>query len=533
MSGTAPGGLVPPVAKEIRHESTIHGDVRVDPYAWLRDRSNPEVIGHLRAEDAHAAAWMEPTKPLQERLYEEMLARIQETDVSVPYRKRGFWYYVRTEEGKQYPILCRKEGSLEAEERITIDMNAMAEGHGFFAIGEYEVSDDGGLLLFSTDTTGYREYTLRAKDLRTGEALPLEIERVSSAAFSADGGTIFYVVDDPVSKRPSRFYRRRLSDPASEVLLHEETDERFSLVVGRTRSDRFVVLTIGSHTSSEVRVLPAAEPDGTFRTIEPRRPEIEYDLSHGDGLFYIRVNDTGRNFRLVTAPIDSPGSAHWREVVPHRPDVMLEAVDVFKTHYVLYERRDGLGRLRLVDLATGGSHEVDFPEPAYALGSDVNAEFETTTYPYRYQSPITPLSVFEHDLATREERLLKETPVLGGYDRTLYAVERVHAEAADGTRVPITLAYRKDRTLPGTPSAMHLLGYGAYGIPYPAGFSSSRVSLFDRGVALGIAHVRGGGEMGKTWHDRGRMEAKANSFADSSPAPSASCAKGGPRPIVS
>jgi oligopeptidase B len=469
---------------------------------------------HLRAEDAFAEAWMTPTKGLQKSLYDEMLARIQETDVSVPYAKDGFWYYVRTEKGRQYPILCRKEKNLEAAEAVLLDMNAMAEGHGFLALGEFEVSDDANTLLFSTDTTGYREYTLQRKDLRSGETSPWQMERVSSAAWAADNRTVFYVEDDPMSKRPFRLRRHTIGVVGEDPILHEEKDERFSMHVGRTRSRRFVVLSIASHTTSEVRILEADRAEGEFRTLFPRMQDIEYDVAHGGEVFYIRINDTGRNFRLVEAPVASPGRGNWTELVPHRPDVMLEAVDVFAGHYVLHETEDGLDRLRIVTRGEGEIREVTFPDPAYVLGYDVNAVYDSSTYRFRYQSPITPLSVFEFDLRTNERRLLKETPVLGGFDRTRYGVERLRATATDGEEVPITIAYRKDRRVRDGSMPMLLVGYGSYGYAYPASFSSSRVSLLDRGVVFAIAHIRGGGDLGKPWHDQGRMEHKPNTFTD-------------------
>lgn len=504
----------PPVAPARPVTTTLHGDTRADPYAWLRDKTNPEVMEHLRAEDAYASWWMEPTQPLQKALYDEMLARIQETDVSVPYRKGGHWYYVRTEEGKQYPILCRKAGTLDAVEQVTLDMNAMAEGLPFLALGEYDVSDDGNLLLFSTDTTGYREYTLQRKDLRTGEIDSWRVERVSTAAWAADGRTIFYVEDDPVSKRPFRLRRHVLGATGEDPVLYEEKDERFSLQVGRSRSKRFVVFSIASHTTSEVRLLEASRPEGEFRTVLERSQDVEYDVAHGGDLLFLRINDTGRNFRLVAAPVDTPGREHWREIVPHRPEVMLEGVDVFASHYVLHETEDGLDRLRVVDRVTGHLDEVAFPEPAYVIGVDANAEYETDSYRFRYQSPVTPLSVYEHDLTTKERRLLKETPVLGGFDRTRYRVERLRAAAPDGARIPVTVAYRADLLARDGSMPMHLVGYGSYGYAYPASFSSNRISLLDRGAVFAIAHVRGGGELGKPWHDQGRMEKKPNTFTD-------------------
>jgi oligopeptidase B len=449
---------------------------------------------------------------LQATLYREILARIKEDDSTVPYRRDGYLYYTRTEKGKQYPIHCRKAGTADGPEEVTLDLNRLAEGHDFLALGAYAVSDDGRRLAYSLDFTGARDYTLYVKDLVSGEVLADRIDKVSTVAWSTDGVTIFYVLEDH-AKRPYRLYRHRLGDSA-DVLLHEEADELFRLGVWRSRSRRYLFSMSRSFTSAEVRYLSADEPGGTWTMIAPREKDHEYDVDHRGDLFYIRTNGDGlRNFRLVAAPVADPGRRSWRELIPHREHVMLEDVDVFAHHYVVHEREDGLIRLRVTGLADGASHHIEFPEPTYDVAPEPNAEFVTPIYRFRYQSLITPPSVFDYDTARRTLTLLKQTEVLGGYDPAQYRSERLHATAEDGVRVPISLVTRADTPRDGT-SPMLLQGYGAYGIAYPASFSSSRLSLLDRGVTLAIAHVRGGGELGKRWHDAGRLLNKRRTFTD-------------------
>jgi oligopeptidase B len=501
----------PPSAKKVRKASTLHGQPRADDYFWLRDKPNPDVAAYLDAENAYTDAVMRPTQGLQEALYKEMLGHIKETDLSVPYREGGYFYYSRTEEGKQYPIYCRKKGDLDAAEEVTIDVNALAEGQKFMAIGAYTVTDDGNLLAYTTDNTGFREYTLHVKDLRTGELREETAEKVGSVAWANDGQTLFYTTDDP-AKRPYRLYRLRLGSPLPGDLLYEEKDELFRVGVGRSRSKGYIFLGIGSHTTSEVRYIPADEPQAEWKTVAPRRHEHEYEVDHHGDRFYIRTNDKGRNFRLVSAPVSDPRPENWTEVVPHRPDVMLEGLELFKNHYVLLERERGLPEFRVTDLRTGASHAIEFPEPTYSAFSGANAEFDTPVFRYTYQSLVTPNSVFDYDMDKRTAVLLKEQPV-PGFDRGRYASERLYATAKDGVRVPISLVYRKGAKRDGT-APLLLTGYGAYGYPYPVMFSSNRLALLDRGLSFAIAHIRGGGEMGKAWHDQGRMMNKKNTFTD-------------------
>jgi oligopeptidase B len=503
----------PPVATKIRKLDLVHGDQRMDDYAWLREKSKPEVAAYLEAENAYAAAVMKPTEAFQEALYQEMLGHIKETDLSVPYRNGAYFYYSRTEQGKQYPIYCRRAGSVDAAEQIVLDLNELAQGQPFMSLGAYVVSDDGQWLAYSTDNTGFRQYTLQVKDLRTGKAGSERIEKTGSVAWSADGNTLFYTVED-AAKRQYRLYRHRRGEPSEgDTLVYEERDELFRIGVGRSKSKAFLLLGASSLTTSEWRSLPADQPEASWTVVAPREHEHEYDVDHHGDVFYIRTNDRGRNFRLVKAPVADPRRENWQEVVPHRPDVMLEGLELFKDYLVQGELSEGLPRFTVRDLRSGESHAVSFPEPAYAAFPGAMYEWDSDQLRYNYQSLVTPSSVFDYDMGKRESKLLKQTEVLGGFERARYQSERLWAPAPDGVKVPVSLVYR--RGVPRDGSAPLLLtAYGSYGFPNPVTFSSNRLALLDRGVVFAIAHIRGGGEMGKPWHDQGRMRQKKNTFTD-------------------
>lgn len=502
----------PPVAKKVPKVTEIHGQKLVDNYYWIREKSNPEVVAYLDAENAYADAMMKPTEPLQKHLYDEMLSRIKETDVSVPYKDGEYFYYTRTEAGKQYGIRCRKKGSLDAPEQIVLDVNELAKAQVFMHVGAYAVSDDANLLAYSTDNTGFRQYTLAVKDLRTGELLPDHVEKTGSVVWANDNKTLFYTVEDP-AKRQYRLYRHQVGTTGPDDLIYEDKDERFDVSAGKTRSKAYIFLISGSHTTSEARYIPADQPMSEWKLMAPRKAGVEYYPEHNGDFFYIRVNDTGRNFRLVKALVADPRAQNWQEVVPHRADVMLEDTDFFKNFYVTYEREKGLPQIRVVDLHHGQSRRIEFPESAYLTYPYINREYDTNKFRYAYQSFITPQSIFEYDVDHATSTLLKQQEVPGGYDRTRYQVERIYATASDGVKVPISVVY--DKRLKGDGNApLYLYGYGAYGASTDVSFDSNIFSLVDRGVVYAYAHVRGGGELGKPWHDDGRMMHKKNTFTD-------------------
>ena len=527
----------PPTARKEHTETRMHGVLLADDYAWLRNKENPDVTAYLEAENAYAEAVMAPLAGLREELYQEMLSHVKQTDVSVPYRDGDWWYYSRTQEGLQYGIYCRKHGGpagpdADAAEQILLDGNELAKDHAFFAIGDTDITDDGRWLAYTTDTKGFRQYTLRIKNLETGETLADEVERVGSVVWAADNKTLFYTVEDEQQKRQYRLFRGSAGQLSEAVLVFQEDDERFNIAIGRTRDGKYIVLESASHITSEARFLAADNPAGEFRIIAPREDEHEYSIDHRNGLWFIRTNDRGRNFRLVTAPVATPEREHWTELIAHRDAVMLEDVDLFAEFFIACEREDGLPRLRLWKFAGSGpeaaaSGEIAFPEPAYSAHPHINRIFDTTTFRYGYQSLVTPSSVYEYDTASGISTLLKQLEIPGGFDRTLYASERIHATAPDGVQVPISIVYRKDKrkvapvyrpavVRDSSPALnpLYVYGYGSYGYSLPLGFSSNRLSLLDRGVVMAYAHIRGGGDLGKPWHDAGKMLVKRNTFTD-------------------
>jgi oligopeptidase B len=522
----------PPVARTVHTETVLHGVTLTDDYAWLRDKQDPEVTAYLEAENAYAEAVMAPLASLRDKLYEEMLSHVKQTDVSVLFRDGDWWYRTRTEEGRQYAIHCRKPASPHSDlppgddvpEEVILDGNQLAEGHAFFSIGATDITDDGRWLVYTTDTTGFRQYTLHIKDLATGETLPGEVERVGSVVWAADNATLFYTVEDEEQKRQFQVWRHARgprhssSDHSADVLIYQDDDERFNLGVGRTRDGKFFVLESASHITTESRFLAADNPLGEFTVLFPRRDKHEYYIDHRNGLWFIRTNDMGRNFRLVTAPAADPAPVNWTELIPHRDDVMLEEVDLFQGFYVACEREDGLPRLRVARFRGAGPEadsagELAFPEPAYSAHPHVNRVFDTRTFRYAYQSLVTPASVYQFEVATGTSTLLKQLEIPGGFDRTLYAGERVHASAPDGVKVPVSLVYRKDCREPRK-NPLYVYGYGSYGYSLPLGFSGNRLSLLDRGVVMAYAHIRGGGDLGTPWHDDGKMLVKRNTFTD-------------------
>jgi len=509
------GGSAPskaPMAEKKAKTTKIHGDTLVDDYFWLRERTNPAVMAHLQAEEAYTEQVMKPTQALQEKLYKEMLSHIKQTDTSVPYRWNDYFYYNRTEEGKQYPIYCRKHGSLDAPEEIVLDQNELAKGQKFMSIGLFVPSDDGNLLAYSTDNTGYRQYTLQIKNLKTGELFPERIERVNNLAWATDNKTFFYVTEDAVTKRSDKFFRHVLGTDKTD-LLYEEKDELFDIGTSRSRDKAVIFVHAFSKTSTDARYLPANDPNASLKVILPRQPDHEYDVDHRGNLFYIRSNKGAKNFRVVTAPVSDPSEKNWKEFVAHRPAVKVEGVDLFADHAVLSEWENGLEQLEVINFKTNKRSRIEFPEPVYSTGLTSNREFNTPVVRYSYNSLKTPTSILDYDMNTGKSTLLKQQEVPGGFDRTHYKVERVFATASDGTKIPMSIVYRQNVKLDGS-APLLLYGYGSYGYSTPPTFSSSRLSLLDRGVIFAIAHIRGGSEMGEEWRYAGRMMSKMNTFTD-------------------
>jgi oligopeptidase B len=513
QDGTSSMMLQPPPTEKKPKITEINGDRLVDNYFWLREKTNPAVIAHLEAENAYTDAVMKPTQALQDTLYKEILSHIKQTDTNVPYRWGNYYYFTRTEEGKQYPIFCRTPaGNAKAKDEILLDLNELAKGKKFMAVGSFVPSDDGTLLAYSTDDTGYRQYTLQVKNLITGELLPEKIERVDDLAWATDNKTLFYVTEDAVTKRNDKMFRHVLGTDKYEML-YEEKDELFDIGVDRTRDKAVIMLGAFSKTSTEFRYIPANNPNAEWKTIVARQADHEYDVEHRGDLFYIRTNKGAKNFRVVTAPVSDPAEKNWKEFVAHRPLVKVDAVDLFQDFAVLSEWENGLQQIEIIEFKTDKRHRIQFPEPVYAAGLSTNREFDASVLRYNYQSLVTPSSVFDYNMNTRAATLLKQVEVPGGFDKANYKSERVFATATDGTKIPMSVVYKNTVKLDGT-APMLLYAYGSYGIPISPTFSAGRLALLDRGVIFVIAHIRGGGELGEPWREAGRMMQKMNTFTD-------------------
>jgi oligopeptidase B len=500
----------PPVANKVPRTEVVHGDTRVDDYYWLRKKTDPAVIAYLKAENAYTAAVMKPTEDFQKALYQEMLGRIKETDLSVPYQLGDYLYFSRTEKGKQYRVECRKRGP-DGKEEVILDLNELAAGKKFLGLGAFQVSDDGNLLAYSIDVTGFREFTLYIKDLRTGKLLADRIGVVNTVSWAADNKTLFYTTED-AAKRPYRLFRHVLGQ-AKRTLLFEEKDELYRVFLQRSRDRVYQLLTSASSITTEARFLRSDRPTGEWRVLLPRERDHMYSADHRDGLFYIRTNRGAKNYRLVTAPVADPRPQNWKELIPHQADVLLESLMLFKDHGVVFQRSAGLQQLRVIDLRSGKSHLVELPEPIYSVFPGNNPEFKSGVFRFSYQSLVTPLSVFDYDMATRRRKLLKQMEVRGGYDPSRYTSERLFATASDGTRIPISIVYKKGLKREGG-NPLLLQGYGAYGSSVRIGFAANRLSLLDRGVICAAAHIRGGKDLGQVWHDQGKMMHKRNTFTD-------------------
>ncbi len=507
--------LNPPGAKTIPTTLEEHGRSRVDPYYWLSERDNPDVQAYLEEENAYAREVMAHREKFEDALFEEIKGRIKQTDRSVPYNLDDYYYYTRYEEGKEYPLYCRKREMLDAPEEVMLDVNALAEGHEFFAVGGMAVSEARDLLAYAFDTQGRRIYTVRFKNLTTGELLDDMIENVTgNLAWANDNLTLFYGKQDPDTLRAYQVFRHRLgAAPSSDVLVFEEEDETFSTAVFKTKSKQYLMIASYQTVSTEYRYLSADDPDGEFTVFLPRERFHEYDVDHAGDAFYIRTNWEAKNFRLMKTTLRQTDRSSWQEVLPHRDDVLLESFELFRDFLVTEERRQGLVRFRVMPAKGDGEHDVDFGEPAYAAALGDNHDFNASILRYEYTSMTTPDSVYDYDMKTREKVLLKQEEVLGGFAISHYGTERTWATAPDGTRVPISLVYRNTLRHPeGNP--LLLYGYGSYGISMDADFRSPRLSLLDRGFVFAIAHVRGGEELGRDWYESGKLFHKKNTFTD-------------------
>jgi oligopeptidase B len=509
--GTAPK---PPAAQARPKVLEIHGDSRVDPYYWLREKDNPEVIAHLEAENAYVEAVMAPTKDLQETVYREIVGRVQETDTSAPMFFKGYWQYTRTVEGLDYEIHCRRPGSMSSPEQVLLDANKLAEGHSYFELGFVEHSPDQKLIAYAVDLTGAELHELRFRNLATGEDLEDVIPGVYyGAAWAADSRTFFYVKPD-AAMRPYQVWRHMLGAPNSDdVLVLQEDDERFELGVEPTKSERFIIFSSTSHVTSECRFLASDEPHGEPAMVEPRRQGIEYSVDHQGDRFLILTNDGARDFRLMAAPLSHPGRASWLEVVPERPGVRLNFTDVHIDHVVLGQRSEGLQRLEVLDCASGTRHVIEQPDPAYTAFPGSSPNYHSAVMRFFYTSLTAPFSAIDYDLRTRQRTVVKEQPVGGGYNRAEYVTDRLWATAPDGVRVPLSIVHRRGLTMDGTHPTL-LYGYGAYEVSNEPMFDAARLSMLDRGFVFAIAHVRGGGEMGRGWYEDGKFLNKANTFTD-------------------
>ena len=506
--------IEPPVAEKIPKELTIHGDTRVDNYFWLNQRDNPKVVDYLTAENEYKEAMLKHTEEFQEKLFQEIIGRIKQTDMSVPYKRSGYFYYTRYEEGGEYPIYCRKKGSLDADEEILLNVNTMAEGHDYYSVAGFSVSSNNNLIAFGVDTVSRRRYTLYFKNLTTGEVLVDEIPNTSGrAAWANDNKTVFYALKDE-TLRPFKIFKHVLgSDAAEDQEIYHESDNTYTTSVYKSKSKQYLMIGSYSTLSSEFRFLDANTPDGEFQVLHPREGDLLYSADHYQDHFYIQTNYEAKNFRLMKTLIDKTGKDNWVEVIAHREDILLEGFEIFQNYLVLNERKNGLPNLRIISWADNSEHYLDFGEEAYTAYISTNPEFETDWLRYGYTSMTTPNSTYDYHMPTKEKKLLKQQEVLGDFDPANYYTERLYAEARDGVKVPISLVYRKGLEKDGK-NPLLLYGYGSYGASMSASFSSVRLSLLDRGFVYAIAHIRGGQEMGRYWYEDGKLLKKKNTFTD-------------------
>ncbi|MFQ5607446.1 MAG: S9 family peptidase, partial [Candidatus Zixiibacteriota bacterium] len=504
-----------PVAKIEPAELEKHGHVRVDNSSWLKDRDNPEVIEYLKEENEYTGQMMAHTKKFEEALFEEIKGRIKQDDASAPYRENGYWYYTRYEEGGEYPLYCRKQGTLEAAEEIMLNVNELAKGHEFYAVAAVRVTENRNIVSYAVDTTGRRIYSVRFKNLETGENLDDALDSVTAnSAWANDSKTILYARQDPVTLRYYRIYRHTLgADQSEDKLIYEETDETFSCYVWKTKSKKYLMIGSYQTLSSEIRYADANKPKGKFKVFLPRERDHEYEIDHFKDKFYIYTNYKAKNFRLMETKVGRNAKDNWRDVIPHREDVLLESTELFNDFLVVKERKNGLTQIQVRPWDGSGAHYLDFGEPTYDAGFGKNKDFDTKLLRYHYTSMTTPGTDYDYDMTTREKTLIKREEVLGGFDPEDYVTERLFATADDGAQVPISICYKKSLQKDGANPVL-LYGYGSYGYSMDANFRSYRYSLIDRGFIYAIAHVRGGQELGRQWYEDGKLLNKKNTFTD-------------------
>ena len=501
----------PPIAAQKPFQISRHGELITDAYYWLREKDNPEVIRYLKAENTYTTAMTKPLKRFASKLYKEILGRIKQTDLSVPTKDGNYFYYERTIEGEQYPIYCRKKYSLDAPEEVLLDVNELSKGHDFFDIENCAISDDDNLLAYTTDTTGYRQYTLHIKDLRTGVLMNDTAERVTSLVWAADNQTLFFTTEDAVTKRSDTLWRKKLGGESSK--LYYEGDELYVISVGDTKDRQYITLAIESTDTWETHMLRTNEPEGEFQVLAPRQKGHKYDVEHRHGVFYIRTNLDAKNFRVVTVAANEPTRDNWKEFAPHQTDALIEAVETFRDFVVLHEKRSALNHFKIYDFTKDEWHVVDFPESVYLATGEATPEFTSKRFRLCYESMLTPSTIYDYDMETRERTLLKQDEVLDGYDPSAFRTERLWVTAKDGAKIPLSITY-KDGIEPNGNAPLFLYGYGAYGLGEDAHFSYSRLSVMNRGCIYVVAHIRGGDELGEAWHDNGMLMCKKNSFSD-------------------
>jgi len=505
---------IPPKAEKIEKQLTHHGDTRIDNYYWLNDREDPKVIDYLEAENAYTDTIMKHTEKFQEKIYDEIVGRIKQTDESVPYKDNGYWYYTRFEEGQEYPIYCRKKESLEAEEEVLVNVNIMAEGHEFYNLGGLNVSTNNKLMAFAVDTVGRRKYTLYVKNLETGEILDMSIPYTTGGStWANDNKTLFYTKKDEQTLRSNQIFKHTLGSKTNDELVYEEEDDTFYTGIYKTKSNKFLVIWSGSTLTNDFRILNANDPNGDFKQFTSRERGLEYSIDHFEDKFYVITNWDATNFKLMETPDTKTNKENWKEVIAHRDSVFLEDIEIFKNYLVVEEREKGNTNLRIINQKTKDEHYLDFGEEAYTAYTSVNREFDTEILRYGYTSMTTPSSVYDYNMNSRDKELLKRQEVVGGYNPEEYETKRLMAPARDGVEVPISLVYKKSlKKKEGNPTLLY--GYGSYGATIDPGFSSVRLSLLDRGFVFAIAHIRGGQMLGRQWYEDGKMFNKKNTFND-------------------